>query len=189
MRLVGSYFNVNPKFKWAGLFLLMVVLLAVGFWFVLVPEYIYLQELRSRETPLCEDLQLKAATAASLQQWQNQVSELRSEVEKKAVFYTPQEATPQLLYQLTELMKQYELVVREVTPEAKIPHRDFDALPVLFAFSGDYLSIVQFIAQLSQKESGVLVNEMRITRRALTTEDEASALDVSLRLNLIMKKS
>jgi len=158
-----KYIPLEPRLK-AAIVAIILLLPVVIFYFVYYqPKVNKITSLNSQTAQLKKQVQEAKSKAANLEQFENDLAEVKAKFEEKAVLLPKDKEIPKLLKDISALGRNAGLDFLTFKPLADVPKDFYAELPVSINVRGPYHNMGFFFDQISKLERIVSVTNIKMS--------------------------
>lgn len=144
--------------------LILILILGLGYCFILSSHFEQLELLKKQELILRRDLQKKHREAAHLKEYQQQLKSLKKRLTRLSHQMPMEEEMHQLLDDLSVLGTSTGLSLSSFSPESEIAHDDSIELPIKSTLIGTYRQLALFVSHMAAMNRMLVVTELTMSK-------------------------
>lgn len=167
--------------KGSLLAVLLLALLALGYWFLISPSLSQYDRMLVQEKVLQERLAIKTQQQPDLKSEKAQLVSLKEKLAQMLKQLPNEQEIPDLVDQLARAAQKAKLTVESVKPLKLKQHQSYQLLPIAVSVKGQYPQIQLFIRQLSQMERIVEVGDFEM-KPSLVDKPEELSMDMTVNI-------
>lgn len=161
--LTFDNFAFWPKpIKIAVVVIALVLLIAAGYWFLIMPEYDSLNSLRNNEKTLRADFEHKQQQAANLNAYKNQLTKMQKKFGSLVSKLPNKNEMDKLLEDISRTGISSGLKFELFKPGAEVEHDFYIELPIDMIVVGTYHQLAVFLSRIAAMNRIVTLHDLTI---------------------------
>lgn len=148
--------------KIAAAAILAVLLIGLGYWFFIKPNFATYESLQNRERALKAEFEMKQRQAVSLNAYRNQLKEMEGKFGAMLQRLPAAHEMPALLEEISRTGTSSGLKFELFEPEPEITHDFYIEMPIKIEVVGNYHQIAVFISRIAKMDRIVTFHDFSL---------------------------
>ena len=169
--------------KLSMFFLIIIIVIGMGYWFFIGPNFKELTTLEAKELTLRKEFEDKQRKASTLSAYKQQLSEIRERFANVIKQLPPESEMPGLLEDISKTGISAGLNFELFAPQKAIKHDFYIELPIKIRVMGTYDQLAIFLSRVAELSRIVTLHDFVISS-ASTDSDKAAKTDNKLTMDI-----
>ncbi len=171
--------------KFGSIISVAVLIIALGYWFIIKSNFDQLDSLQAQENTLRTDFETKQHQAANLQAYRNQLELMNERFGTMLKLLPAKNEMPGLLEEISKTGVAAGLRFELFAPQAEVKQDFYVELPIKITVIGTYMQLATFLSRVAEMSRIVTLHEFSIA--GVSSKDNKTVSQDELVMNITAK--